>query len=79
MDKEISPEREAELLDILLKEIHKRSLKETIQVYPACRCGGHVHTSSSEYEFHPQKKGIIVKVGMCVCGRKIFPDVEWIS
>ncbi len=78
MKAELSPERESELLDILLKEIHSQSLKKTIQVYPTCECGSSIR-NGSEYEFHPQKKGIVVKVALCACGRKIFPDVKWVS
>lgn len=78
MSADISPEREAELLDLLLREIYSMSLKKTLQVYPECECGSHTQIES-EYDFHPQKKGILVKVALCVCGRSIFPNVEWVS
>jgi hypothetical protein len=78
MGDSISEKREAELLDILCGEIHRRSLQKTVQTYPPCVCGSTAHIDY-DHEFLPGKKGIMVKVARCLCGKKIFPRVEMLS
>jgi len=78
MGDNISEKREAEILDILCGEIHRKSLEKTLQTYPPCSCGKSTHIEY-DYEFLPGKKGIMVKVAQCECGKKIYPVVDMLN